>query len=238
MLTRASLGRRVTLLCNNAYASLASGLTHGALWSAEHPTGNSLAAASSIPRQGEFHPDDRLPLADQAQLADYRRSGFDRGHMTPSGDMPDEAAQEQSFSLANIVPQTAQLNRGVWERIETEVRNLAIRQGELYVVTGVTFQGQQLQSIGPNGVLVPSATWKAVYDPRARGAGAYLCDNTAAPTCSTMSVAALTAMVGIDPFPALSAGLKDVVMLLPEPERRHRNYHHRPRVPVEQLPSP
>ena len=59
-------------LCNDAYASLASGVTHGALWSAEHPTAASLAAASATPREGDFHSDDRLPFADQAQLADYR----------------------------------------------------------------------------------------------------------------------------------------------------------------------
>ena len=81
----------------------------------------------------------------------YRRSGYDRGHMTPSGDMPDEHAQQQTFSLANMVPQTAALNRGVWEGIESAVRDLAVRQGELYVVTGPVFAGQELKSIGPDG---------------------------------------------------------------------------------------
>ncbi len=93
----------------------------------------SLEAARGTPREGQFHPDDRLPFADQAQLVDYRRSGYDRGHMTPSGDMPDEHAQQQTFSLANMVPQTAALNRGVWEEIESAVRDLAARQGELYM---------------------------------------------------------------------------------------------------------
>ena len=218
-LAKASLGARTTLLCNDAYASLASGVTHGALWSAEHPTGASVAAASATVREGDFHPDDRLPFADQAQLADYRRSGYDRGHMTPSGDMPDETAQEQSFSLANIVPQTPRLNRGVWERIEAATRALASRDGEVYVVTGAAFAGQQLQSIGPDGVLVPSSTWKAVYDPL-QGAAAYVCGNTAMPTCTTVSIAALTTEVGIDPFPALSARVKDVAFSLLRPGQR------------------
>ena len=221
-LAKASFRARTTMLCNASYASLASGVTHGALWSAEHPTAASLAAASDTVREGDFHPDARLPFADQAQLADYRRSGYDRGHMTPSGDMPDEIAQEQSFSLANIVPQTPRLNRGVWERIEAATRALATRDGEAYVVTGAAFQGQQLQSIGPDGVLVPSSTWKAVYDPRL-GAAVYVCQNTAMPTCITMSVATLTTEVGIDPFPALSAQVKDVaVALLHTAQRRLR----------------
>ena len=161
VLLNAKLAPRTTLLCNDGYAALASGITHGALWSAEHPTADSLAAARATPRHGQFHADDRLPPADQAQIADYRRSGYDRGHMTPSGDMPDEQSQQQTFSLANMVPQTGALNRGIWVGIESAVRHLASRKGELYLVTGPAFGGGQLQSIGPDGVLVPSATWKA-----------------------------------------------------------------------------
>ncbi len=223
------LSQRTTLLCNDAYAVLASGLTHGALWSAEHPTAESLAAARSTPRQGAFHPDDRLSPADQAQLEDYRRSGYDRGHMTPSGDMPDDQAQQQSFSLANMVPQTPALNRGLWERIESAVRGLAVREGELYVVTGPAFQGQRLQSIGPDAVLVPTSTWKAVYDPRAGGAGVYVCLNIQQPACSTVSVATLARVVGIDPFPALPEAVKQSAMVLPSPKSSHYSRAGTPR---------
>ena len=81
-----------TLLCNDAYAALASGVTHGALWSAEYPTAACLAQARETGRANRFHPDARLPYADAAQLEDYRRSGYDRGHMALSGDMPGAAA--------------------------------------------------------------------------------------------------------------------------------------------------
>ena len=121
--------------------------------------------------------------------------------MTPSGDMPDEHAHGQTFSLANMVPQTAELNRGVWEGVESAVRHLAEREGELYVVTGPGFHGDRLSSIGPDGVLVPTSTWKAVYDPRAGGAGVYVCKNTDQPTCDTVPVAALVRVVDIDPLP-------------------------------------
>ncbi len=231
VLVNPKLQSRTTLLCNDAYAALASGVTHGALWSAEHPTAASLEAARGTERVNDFHPDERLPVADQAQVEDYRRSGYDRGHMTPSGDMPGAAAQDQSFSLANMVPQTPQLNRGIWEGIESAVRHLTEREGELFLVTGPAFVGQELKSIGPDGVLVPSSTWKAVYDPRTGGAGVYVCKNTRTPTCEVVSVAALVQAVGVDPFPALSPAAKATAMALPEPEaspyahgshRRHR----------------
>lgn len=59
VLVNPKLETRTTLLCNDAYAVLASGVTHGALWSAEHPTTASLEAARdttastrSTPRTG------------------------------------------------------------------------------------------------------------------------------------------------------------------------------------------
>ncbi len=102
--------------------------------------------------------------------------------------MRDEHAQGQTFSLANMMPQTAQLNRGIWKGVESAVRHLAEREGEFDVVTGPAFHGDQLSSIRPDGVLVPTSTWKAVYDPRAGGAGVYVCKNTDHPTCDTVSM--------------------------------------------------
>ena len=137
--------------------------------------------------------------------------------MTPSGDMPSAAAQQQSFSLANVVPQTAALNRDVWEGIESAVRHLAERQGQLFVVTGSAFQGSDLKSL-KGRVLVPTATWKAVYDPRAQGAAAYSCTNVSHPKCVDLSIAALARETGIDPFPAVAVSIKQVAMTLPPPE--------------------
>ena len=217
-LVNAKLQPRTTLLCNDAYAVLASGITRGALWSAEHLTAAGVAAARDTPRQGEFHPEERLPPDDRAELDDYRRSGFDRGHMAPSGDMPDADAQQQSFSLANMVPQAGVLNRGTWAEIESTVRDLARQNGELFVVTGPVFTGGQVSAVGLDSVLVPSAVWKAVFDPRSRRSGAYLCTNTDTPQCSVVPVAALASAAGIDVFPAVPAASKRVAVALPLPD--------------------
>jgi endonuclease G len=159
------LAVRTTFLCNKGFAVMVSGVARDPLWSAEHLTAESLTLAGTVPRNGQFHPDDRLPAVDQAQLSDYSRSGFDRGHMSPSGDMPTADAQKESVSLSNMVPQVGSLNRGVWERIESAVRDRANEDGQLYVVTGPAFLDANVQSL-QGRVLIPSMTWKAIYDPR------------------------------------------------------------------------
>lgn len=98
--------------------------------------------------------------------------------------MPTAQARRQSFFLANMAPQTVALNRGLWAAIEIAVRKLADCQGKPCVVTEPAFVGEQIATIGTDGVLAPSAIWKAVYDPRARAAWAYVWRaNTAAPPC-------------------------------------------------------
>lgn len=223
---------RTTLLCNDGFASLNSGLVHQPLWSAEYLTASAVSSASSIGRTtNRFHADGRLPAGDGAVLSDYRRSGFDRGHMVPSGDAATIQAQEQTFTLANVVPQTAALNEGIWTGVEMAVRHLAQRDGAVYVVTGPAFH-DSTRGIG-HDVLVPSSTWKAVYDPTSAGAGVYVCKNNDTPTCTIVSVAALIHAVGIDPFPSLPADMKARAMDLPEPEsspyraRQSQSYQNR-----------
>ena len=75
------LAQGAVLLCNDGFAVTASAVTRGALWSAEHLTRASVEAARRVPRENRFHPDARLPPGGRAELADYARSGFDRGHM-------------------------------------------------------------------------------------------------------------------------------------------------------------
>ena len=97
------------------------------------------------------------------------------------------------------------------------MRHLTERSGELYVVTGPLFQGGQIQALHKR-VLVPTAIWKAVYNPVASGAAVYRCTNVDRPRCVTLSIAALTRETGIDPFPALSWLIRHLAMTLPAPE--------------------
>lgn len=202
-------------LCFEGFAVLHSALTRTPLYSAEYLTADRIDAARSTRRESEFHAEPALPPDERADLADYARSGFDRGHMSPSGDMPDPAAQQESFSLANMIPQAPRLNRGLWEGIESAVRTLAERRGELYVVTGPIFKGDQLATVGH--VVVPTYVFKAVYDPSRRAAAAYVTENTDDATWVAVSMAQLAGLTGIDVFPSLPPRARNAAMRLPKP---------------------
>lgn len=102
--TNSKLKARTQEVCFQAFAVLHSAVSRTPLYSAEHLTRSNLEAAKTLSRKDSFHPESTLPSQDRAELRDYARSGYDRGHMSLNGDMPDRSAQAESFSLANMVP--------------------------------------------------------------------------------------------------------------------------------------
>jgi len=203
-------------LCFKAFAVLHSGVTRTPLWSAQRLTRTSVAAAVAIEgRSDRFHAEKQLPKAERAELADYRKSGFDRGHLAPSGDMPSRAADRESFSLANIVPQARRLNQGSWARLEDMLRDMALGTGAVDVVTGPLFEGASVGAL-KGRVLVPTSTWKAVHVP-GRGAAAYVATNEDRPRWRLVSIAEITRRAGVDPFPSLPPAVKARAIPLPLP---------------------
>jgi endonuclease G len=210
------LAARTTALCFTGFATLYSGATRTPLYSAEHLTRERLLAAKGMKRENAFHEEPRLPAADRSVLADYARSGFDRGHMAPSGDMSDRQSQYESFSLANMIPQNSDNNRRLWEGIERAVRDLVLEDGEAYIVTGPIFEGATLQSLHGR-VVIPTGIFKTIYDPRRNAAGAYVINNAPGMAWKAVSVAKLQNLIGIDLFPELPAEIKGRAMPLPQP---------------------
>lgn len=69
--------------------------------------------------------------------SDYKGSGYDRGHLAPSADMCySYQTMVESFYLSNITPQVPSFNRGIWKKLEEQVRQWAIDDKAIYVVTG------------------------------------------------------------------------------------------------------
>ena len=210
----ARLSAATTELCYGVFGVMHSGITRTPLWSAEHLTANNIEAAQQLSRENTFHAEGRLPPGQRAELSDYARSGFDRGHMAPNGDMPDRESQHESFTLANMVPQDGDNNRHVWAGIEGAVRKLARKEGDLYVITGPAFIGGDLRKVG--NVLVPSHLYKLVYSPRQGAGAAFFIENRATSDYETISIAELEHRIGINLMPTLSDRQKQSMLRLPK----------------------
>ena len=212
------LAAKTVALCFNGFAVMHSGVSRTPLWSAEYLTAERIARTKKINRNNKFHAESRLSPDERAELRDYARSGFDRGHMSPAGDMGDSDSQYDSFSLANMVPQDPHNNQSLWSGIEEVTRKFAAYRGALYVVTGPIFEGSALQRL--NGrVLVPTHVFKAVYDPAANAAAAYLAPNRSDAEYEAVSIAELEKRTGIRLFPKLGPAVKEARMRLPEPQQ-------------------
>ena len=194
-------------LCFDAFAILHSGESKTAVFVAEKLNRASMADAHEK-RTNRFFADARLRSAERATLDDYKGSGFDRGHMAPAGDMPTAQAMAQSFSLANMVPQAPEHNRGVWKMsVEAATRKYAARAtGDVYVITGPVFVPSIAQSsgIGTGQVRVPKYLFKLVYDQSKNRAWAFWQENSDETRASKpISYAELVKRTGIEFLPGL-----------------------------------
>jgi endonuclease G len=116
-----------------------------------------------LKRRNDFRPDAQLPSDFYAVTErDYRRSGYERGHLCPSADREDSPDDNsRTFVFTNIVPQVHELNSGPWEELEKLERQRASAPGAaLYIVAGGIFREPCLRIGG--GVAVPVATYKIV----------------------------------------------------------------------------
>jgi len=114
-------------------------------------------------REDDFREDPEVRTG-SASLKDYYRSGYDRGHLAPAADMKiTEDAMSESFYMSNMSPQEPSFNRGIWRKLEEEVRELAVENGRLFIVTGPVF-GSDSKKIGENGVSIPQAYYKVLLD--------------------------------------------------------------------------
>jgi endonuclease G len=117
---------------------------------------------SCVERGNNFHADSRLPSNQASQLADYKGSGFDRGHLSPAGDNRWSAdAMRESFALSNMSPQVSRFNSGIWAKLENLVRAWAKNLGGLWVATGPILK-DGLPTIGASRVAVPEYFYKVL----------------------------------------------------------------------------
>lgn len=112
-------------------------------------------------RTNRFLEDSKI-IHKSANDDDYKKSGYDRGHLAPAADMAwDSTAMKESFYYSNISPQTPGFNRGIWKKLEELVRSWTNQNEQLFIVTGPILN-ESLPTIGQNKVSVPKAYYKII----------------------------------------------------------------------------
>ena len=110
-------------------------------------------------RKSTFHIDSNVK--NKVFDSDYKGSGYDRGHMTPLANFRyDYNSMIATNYYSNICPQTIGCNRGIWKRVENQVRKWVEKYDTLYIVSGPILSSQN-KTIG-SGIIVPSFFYKVI----------------------------------------------------------------------------
>ncbi|MDH6303974.1 endonuclease G [Parabacteroides sp. PF5-5] len=165
--------------------------------------------SNEVGRTNQFFPDPKVKGA-TATDRDYRRSGYDRGHLVPAGDMRwSVEGMQASFYFSNICPQNRDLNAGLWNDLEKQSRKWATHYSAVLIVSGPVIE-DDMERLGENKVGVPRMFYKVVCsmeDDKPR-AIAFLVENREYKNRSMKQVAvtvdSVEKVTGIDFFPSFS----------------------------------
>ncbi|XP_032933436.1 endonuclease G, mitochondrial [Catharus ustulatus] len=145
--------------------------SRSALWVIEQLNRDTLSGASDR-AACDFQEDDSVHEYHRATNADYRGSGFDRGHLAAAANHRwSQKAMRDTFYLSNIAPQNPHLNQNAWNNLEKYCRSLAKNNRNVYVCTGPLFLPRmeadgkmyvKYQVIGKNNVAVPTHFFKVL----------------------------------------------------------------------------
>lgn len=133
-----------------------------ARWVSWHLTLTDFSPAQTDRYSGNFIVDPTISALGwpYATHSDYTNTGYDRGHLTPSGDrLSSDLVQRETFYLANIVPQAPDNNQGPWRLLEEHTRNRVRAGNEAYVIGGTIGSNG---TIGNGKIVVPAELWKVV----------------------------------------------------------------------------
>jgi endonuclease G len=106
---------------------------------------------------------------------DYLKSGYDKGHLVPAEDMDfNEESMNESFYLTNVSPQNPNLNRGIWKKLENQIREWG-KTKKLIIITG-TIISKNSKKLG-NNVKIPTHFYKVIINQKTNEIYCYLFPN-------------------------------------------------------------
>lgn len=152
-----------TIIKHTAYTLSFNTKHNNPNWVAWELTANE--ANANMQRSDNFCADPELPLRNQVTSADYKGSGYDRGHMCPAADNRwSTQAMNECFYMSNMCPQNHELNSQSWERLESACRRWATNEGSIFIVCGPIYKSNRKSlTIGYDHVVtVPDEFFKCV----------------------------------------------------------------------------
>lgn len=102
-----------------------------------------------------FTNDTKIPTA---TFKDYSKSGFDMGHLANAEDFASDCQKDElTFRFYNCLPQYPNLNRGIWKKWETKIREESQKDSFL-IICGAHFVTKKVS----NNLFVPDYCYKVV----------------------------------------------------------------------------
>lgn len=91
----------------------------------------------------------------------YTFSGYQRGHLCPSGDRDSRKDWfKDTFYTSNILPMTANTNAGAWKEVELHCRKLCLGGHVLKIACGPVWYQDRSMSNTIHELAVPTSIWK------------------------------------------------------------------------------
>ena len=188
------LPQATTEICFKEYGVLYSTTFNIPLASYEHLNKDRVSLSTKMIRKDQFHQEKGYVV----KPIDYRNSGYDKGHMTPCDDMSTTQSQYESFSMVNMVPQKHGNNAGAWKVLEESVRNIALTNKDVYVVSGVIIDGNETKL---KNTIIPNTLYKGVYIPKDNNITIYTIQNIDKPQKQILTEEEFKSKYNIDLFP-------------------------------------
>lgn len=174
------------LLVNRGYIEMYDEELGTSLWAAYHLTKTDLVNARGKERVNCFRSDPRI--AGGPSPKDYQEPIYDQGHIINDASLKDELIEElNTYVMSNMSPMTCETNRGIFATAENQVRNWALKYGDIYIVSGSIFDRngdkvrdansaaiRMLSNDGNRRVAVPNAFFKLIYRELSNGQYAVL----------------------------------------------------------------
>lgn len=167
-----------------------------------------------VGRSGSFKVDSMITACGWvcATNQDYRQSGYDRGHLLPSGDRTRTVEENRStFLFSNVSPQHPRLNQRIWKDLEERLRRQTSQYDTLYIVTGGVLEDSAGYPVIGSGVSVPELFYKVIAGRKndAFELDAYVMPNAAENAGSfgahRVSVDSVERLTGLEFFPLIHA---------------------------------